>query len=293
MTLLRPDWIQETWDMFYGREDALRGGITPEEYERFLALEAPVRAAAGVGSRLRLAEEHARRQAAWQDEQDERDRLAEEHAARTAHLLDCWPGLTRTRTVPNCAGVYIIRHVPSGREYVGQSCQIRSRWSQHLGELRRKPYGRHPARGDWEADGPQAFEWEIVEVVGEPEPPERLSPDELRLELLSAERRWIEERRPAYNRSALYLMVIDRIGVCSNVNGQSNLVRLTNVGAGVAMNVRGVVFGPEPTMPQGMPPAIHSLSAAAPMPPGQPLPVVAKRGFSGLKVQGTDSFVPG
>src|SRR5258708_23994488 len=88
-------------------------------------------------------------------------------------------------------------------------------------------------------------------------------------------------------------MVIDRIGVCSNVNGQSNLVRLTNVGAGVAMNVRGVVFGPEPTMPQGMPPAIHSLSAAAPMPPGQPLPVVAKRGFSGLKVQGTDSFVPG
>ena len=74
---------------------------------------------------------------------------------------------------------------------------------------------------------------------------------------------------------------------------QGNLVRLTNVGAGVAMNVRGVVFGPEPTMPQGMPPAIHSLSAAAPIPPGQSIPVVAKRGFSGLKVQGTDSFVPG
>jgi hypothetical protein len=78
-----------------------------------------------------------------------------------------------------------------------------------------------------------------------------------------------------------------------NVNGQSNLVRLTNVGAGVAMNVRGVVVGPEPTMPQGMQQSIQSLSAAAPMPPGQPIPVVAKRGFSGLKVQGTDSFVPG
>jgi hypothetical protein len=98
-----------------------------------------------------------------------------------------------------CAGIYIIRHVPSGREYVGQSCRIPTRWLQHLGELR-GPYGHHRARADWEADGPPAFEWEIVEVVGEPEPPERLSPDELRLELLSAERRWIEARQPAYNR---------------------------------------------------------------------------------------------
>ncbi len=152
MTLLRPDWIQETWDMFYGREDALRGGITPEEYERFLALEAPVRAAAGVGSRLRLAEEHARRQAAWQDTQDELARRREEHEARTAHLLDCWPGLVRTRTVPNCAGVYIIRHLPSGREYVGQSCQIRSRWSQHLNTLSSPYRSWHPIRVDWEAD---------------------------------------------------------------------------------------------------------------------------------------------
>jgi GIY-YIG catalytic domain-containing protein len=200
MTLLRPDWIQETWDMFYGREDALRGGISPEEYARFVALEAPVRAAVVRGARLRQEEERARAQAEWQDAQDERDRLAEEHAARTAHLLDCWPGLLSTRGVPMCAGVYVIRHVPSGREYVGQSCRIRDRWSTHLKELRR-PYRRHHAAGaDWEADGPQAFEWEIVEVVGEPEPPERLSPDELRTELLGAERRWIEERQPAYNR---------------------------------------------------------------------------------------------
>ncbi len=78
-----------------------------------------------------------------------------------------------------------------------------------------------------------------------------------------------------------------------NLTGESNIVRLTNVGAGVAISVRGVVFGPEPTMPQGMQPPTHSLSAVAPVPPGQLLEVVAKRGFTGLKVQGTDSLVPG
>lgn len=209
----RTDWVQELWDSLYGREDALRGGLTAEEYAQFVALEAPVRAAVALGARLRQEEERARAQEERQDEQAERERLAAEHAARTAHLLGCWPGLTTTRDmlgrcrgparkrqVPNCAGVYIIRHVASGREYVGQSYQIRTRWSQHLRELCGSYRRWHRAGGDWEADGPQAFEWEIVEVVGEPEPPERLSPDELRLELLAAERRWIKVRQPAYNR---------------------------------------------------------------------------------------------
>jgi hypothetical protein len=177
--------MQELWDSFYGREDALRWGLSPEDYDRFVAQEAPVRAAALRGAQLRMDEERARARAAWQDAQDERDRAREKHEARTAHLLDRWPGLVKTRDVPNCAGVYIIRHVPSGREYVGQSCRIRDRWSQHLSELRGPNGYGHPARADWEADGPQSFEWEIVEVVGEPEPPERPSRDELRNALVS------------------------------------------------------------------------------------------------------------
>ncbi len=200
LPLFSSDWTRDIWEMLYEREDALRGGLSSEEYERFAALEAPVRVAVVRGARLRQEEERARAQAEWQDEQDERARIQEEHEARTAHLLGCWPGLSSTRAVPNCAGVYVIRHVPSGREYVGQSCRIRDRWSTHLKTLS-GPYRRwHHAGADWEADGPQAFEWEIVELVGEPEPPERMSRDELRAELLGAERRWIEARQPAYNR---------------------------------------------------------------------------------------------
>jgi hypothetical protein len=66
------DWVQELWDGLYGREDALRGGLSPEEYDRFAALETLVRAAAARGYRLRTDEERARRRAEWQDEQDER-----------------------------------------------------------------------------------------------------------------------------------------------------------------------------------------------------------------------------
>ena len=135
LPLFSSDWTRDIWEMLYEREDALRGGLSSEEYERFAALEAPVRAAVVRGARLRQEEERARAQAEWQDEQDERARIQEEHEARTAHLLGCWPGLSSTRAVPNCAGVYVIRHVPSGREYVGQSCRIRDRWSTHLKTL--------------------------------------------------------------------------------------------------------------------------------------------------------------
>jgi hypothetical protein len=71
----------------------------------------------------------------------------------------------------------------------------------------------------------------------------------------------------------------------------NNLIRLTNVGAGVAINVRGVVFGPEPTEPGATPTPYHSLAAVAPQPPGAPLAVVSKPG--GLTVHGTDEIVPG
>src|SRR5258705_7124082 len=76
-----------------------------------------------------------------------------------------------------------------------------------------------------------------------------------------------------------------------NLTGQSNLVRLTNVGAGVAMNVRGAVFGPPPTLPGGMPPPHHSLSVVAPLLPGVPLEVIAYP--AGLTVQGSNQIRPG
>jgi hypothetical protein len=77
-----------------------------------------------------------------------------------------------------------------------------------------------------------------------------------------------------------------------NLTGASSRLRLTNVGVGVAMNVRGVVFGPEPTEPGATPAPHHSLSVVAPLLPGAPpLDVVTKQGR--LTVQGSDSLVPG
>jgi hypothetical protein len=77
-----------------------------------------------------------------------------------------------------------------------------------------------------------------------------------------------------------------------NLTGASNIVRLANVGAGVAMNVQGVVFGPKLSEPGPTPETpSHSLSVAAPLPPGLLLEVLAKQG--GLTIQGSDQIVRG
>jgi hypothetical protein len=197
--MILPDamgFMSEIWDTWYGRNDALRGGLAPEEYAAFMELEARLRAAVTIGQQLRREEVAEQRRLEYEAQRQQ----AKEHAERTAHLRCCWPGLTEARGIPRCAGVYIVHHMPSGREYVGQSTKIGVRWSQHLSELRAGQSFRG-MQGDWTADGPHTFAWEIVEVIGEPEGPERLAPDELRISLLFAERRWIADRQPVYNRN--------------------------------------------------------------------------------------------
>lgn len=69
------------------------------------------------------------------------------------------------------AGVFVIRHAPSGRVYVGGSLDVegamnRARFELNMGAHRCKPLGR-----DWTAHGAAQFSFEVIDRVKEREDP--------------------------------------------------------------------------------------------------------------------------
>ena len=64
-------------------------------------------------------------------------------------------------------GIYIIRHIESGKVYVGSASNISKRWHRHRKDLR---LGRHPNKhlqAAWTMYGEDAFVFEILELTGE------------------------------------------------------------------------------------------------------------------------------
>ena len=91
-------------------------------------------------------------------------------ATGKAHLVDrgyAWSTLNQPPL--GTSGVYAIRHVNSGRAYIGSSVDIRRRLCAHRRELQK---GRHHAtqlQVVWNADGSDAFVVEILETCAKSE----------------------------------------------------------------------------------------------------------------------------
>lgn len=63
------------------------------------------------------------------------------------------------------SGVYAIRHIASGRLYIGSAVRVRHRWGQHLSSLRRSVHGNPPLQAAWNKYGEAAFSFELIEPV--------------------------------------------------------------------------------------------------------------------------------
>jgi hypothetical protein len=77
------------------------------------------------------------------------------------------------------SGVYVIRHCPSGRVYVGSSRNIATRWANHRATLNSGRHGNRGLQADWARDGAAAFEFLVVEPLEVDDP-----------SLEAAEQRW-------------------------------------------------------------------------------------------------------
>lgn len=90
-------------------------------------------------------------------------------------------------TKPDQSGIYVIRHIESGRVYVGSSVRFSRRWAAHLRALGRGAHHSRVLQRAWVKYGARAFAFEIVERV-----------DDSTM-LLQREQHWIDTLRPAFN----------------------------------------------------------------------------------------------
>jgi len=99
--------------------------------------------------------------------------------------------------------IYQIRHVESGKIYVGSSSDTRQRWSVHLSRLRRNVHESRYLQKAWNKYGEQSFVFEIIEELHSIE------------NLISREQYWIDtlhsiDRRYGFN---LNIVANSSIGV--------------------------------------------------------------------------------
>lgn len=90
-------------------------------------------------------------------------------------------------TLPQTPVIYQIRHLASGRVYVGSALNVRNRWKKHRSDLR---LGKHHSiylQRAWSKYGSDAFTFEIIELVARVE------------DLASREQYWIDILHASHN----------------------------------------------------------------------------------------------
>jgi hypothetical protein len=113
-----------------------------------------------------------------------------------AALIQYLPALyRRERTVTSgeadTCGVYAIRNSVTQDEYIGSSLNVAQRFAQHLSLLRRGKHHAGRLQDAWSIYGEGAFSLIVLQEVAEP------------AHLVTAEQRYLDERRPAYNDSRI------------------------------------------------------------------------------------------
>lgn len=110
----------------------------------------------------------------------------------TGNAKSCGCAQFRARIYPRGCGIYVVKHVASGRVYVGSTHDLAERLKHHTSKLRRGTHHIEEMQAIWDAEGAGAFVWELVETAAQSE-------------LLACEQAWLDRMRatPAgvFNRS--------------------------------------------------------------------------------------------
>ena len=69
------------------------------------------------------------------------------------------------KETPRPAGVYRVVHTPSGRTLLGSSPDAPARLNRVQTQLRTRGHPNRALQGDWDQDGPDAFAFEVLDLL--------------------------------------------------------------------------------------------------------------------------------
>ena len=93
------------------------------------------------------------------------------------------------KETPRPAGVFLVRHAPSGRSLLGSSPDAPATLNRIRAELRMHGHRNRELQRDWDAGDPAQFEFKVVDLVDQPDRPDL----DLAAELDGLEAVWREE----------------------------------------------------------------------------------------------------
>jgi hypothetical protein len=97
--------------------------------------------------------------------------------------------IRRYKETPRPAGVYRIAHVVSGRTLLGTSTDAPARLNRDRTQLKLGAHPNHALQADWNASGPEAFKFEVLDLLQPTEGADSSLDDELRV----LEELWVEK----------------------------------------------------------------------------------------------------
>ncbi len=69
------------------------------------------------------------------------------------------------KETPRPAGVFRVTHTPSGRTLLGSSKDAPAMLNRIQAELRTKGHRNRKLQADWDSGGPDAFEFEVLDIL--------------------------------------------------------------------------------------------------------------------------------
>jgi len=93
------------------------------------------------------------------------------------------------KETPRPAGVFRVLHQPSGRTLLGSSPDAPSMLNRIRAQLKMKGHRNRSLQADWDADGPDAFVFEVLDLL----PPSESSERDSTADLATLEELWTEK----------------------------------------------------------------------------------------------------
>lgn len=93
------------------------------------------------------------------------------------------------KETPRPAGVFVVRHVPSGRTLLGSSTDAPAMLNRIQAQLRMRSHRNRDLQQDWDQGAPDDFDFEVVDLVEQSDRPNL----DLGAELEGLEAVWREE----------------------------------------------------------------------------------------------------